>query len=160
MEVMKIEELLLFLGTALIFMELFVPGGVAGTIGFVLVLYAIAGLTNSMTTFIVGLVIFIGLVSGAIYVLVKVIPKDKIKIKLILHRQLDSESGYNSNPLQDKSLEGQRGITISVLKPSGKIKIAGDIYYVSSEDKFIEKDKQVEIVKVSGNQILVREVGR
>lgn len=160
MEVMKIEELLLFLGTALIFMELFVPGGVAGTIGFVLVLYAIAGLTNSMATFIVGLVIFIGLVSGAIYVLVKVIPKDKIKNKLILHRQLDSESGYNSNPLQDKSLEGQRGITISVLKPSGKIKIAGDIYYVSSEDKFIEKDKQVEIVKVSGNQILVREVGR
>ena len=160
MEVIRIEGLLIFIGTALIFAELFIPGGIAGTIGFVMVFYAIASLTNSLATMVFGILAFLILIGLLVYFLLKVIPQDKIKNKLILNRELDSDSGYNSNILQDKSLEGQRGITISVLKPTGKIKIAGQIYYVISEDKFIEKDKQVEVVKVDGNKILVREVGR
>lgn len=156
----KIEEIILLLGTVLIFAELFIPGGIAGTIGFLMVIYAMAGLTSSIQALVISLILFILLVGFLIYILIKVIPKDRINNKLILNRELDSESGFNSNVIPNKELEGQRGITITVLKPTGKIKISGEIYYVISDDKYIDKDRQVEVIKVEANKILVREVGK
>lgn len=152
------EEILLIIGALLIFLELFIPGGVAGTIGVIIVFYAIFQLTNSIMGLLIGLLIFASLMVLAIYILLKLVSKDKLHNKLILNSVLNSDAGFNSNKVQSDELIGQRGITISVLKPSGKIKIAGEIYYVSSDDKFIDKDKQVEIVKVENNKILVREV--
>lgn len=152
------NEFLLILGALLVVLELFIPGGVAGTIGALIALYAITQLTNSLLGLAIGIVIFLVLIGIVIYILLKLVSEDKIQNKLVLKSTLNADSGFNSNKLKDNDMVGQRGITISVLKPAGKIKIAGEIYYVMSDDKFIDKDKQVEIVKVENNEMFVREV--
>lgn len=152
------NEILLVIGAALVILELFIPGGVAGTIGALISLYAITQLTDSMLGLTIGILAFLAFIGLVVYILLKLVSKDKFHNKLILNLALDSDSGFNSNKVQKTDMIGQRGITISVLKPAGKIKIAGEIYYVMSEDKFIDKDKQVEIVKVVNNEIFVREV--
>lgn len=152
------HETLLIIGALLILLELFIPGGVAGTIGAILALYAITQLTHSMAGLIIGILLFLIFLGIVIYILLKLVSQDKINNKLILNSALNSDAGFNSNKIQNSEMIGQRGVTISVLKPAGKIKIAGEIHYVMSEDKFIDKDKQVEIVKVENNEIFVREV--
>lgn len=154
-----IEQILLVIGGLLIIAELFIPGGIVGSIGAVLVFFSLAALTDSLAGLVLGIALFIALMSLIIYVLLKLIPRDKFKNTLILNSELRSEDGFMSNESYTHLL-GQRGITISILRPSGKIKIAGEIYNVSSDDKFIEKDRQVIVSEVIGSKILVREVGR
>lgn len=140
----------------MIIAELFVPGGIVGSIGAVLVFFSLAAMTKSLGELIIGLLLFIACIGLVIYVLLKLIPKERFKNTLILDSQLKPEevhSGENVSPLM-----GQQGITISILRPSGKIKIGEAIYNVSSDDKFIEKDKKVIVVVVEGTKILVREV--
>lgn len=156
---MTIEQFLLVIGGLLIIAELFIPGGVSGTIGAVLVFFSLASLTDSFGELMLGLALFIAFIGLVIYILLKIIPREKFKNTLILNLELNSEEGFTSNESHQQLL-GQRGVTISILRPSGKIKIAGEIYYVSSDDKFIEKDKQVIVVNVDGNKIFVREVGK
>lgn len=154
-----IEQILLIIGGLLILAELFVPGGIVGSIGAVLVFFSLTLLTDSLAELLMGIVLFIALMSLIIYVLLKLIPKDRFRNTLILNSELKTEEGFMSNASYEHLL-GQRGITISILRPSGKIKIAGEIYNVSSDDKFIEKDRQIIVSEVNGNKIMVREVGR
>lgn len=151
------EALLLF-GALLIILELFIPGGVAGTIGALLAFYAIAQITSSVQSLIIAVIVFLSVSGCILYFLGQLISKDKINNRLILKSKLDSESGFNSNAKPDADMIGKRGITISVLRPAGKIKIAGEIYFVISEDKYVDKDKQVEVVRFENNEIIVREV--
>ncbi|MDO4711556.1 MAG: NfeD family protein [Peptostreptococcaceae bacterium] len=155
----SIEQALLIIGGLLIIAELFVPGGIVGSIGAVLVFFSLASLTDGLGELLLGIALFIALIGVIVYILLKLIPRDRFKNTLILNSELNSDEGFSSNENYDHLL-GQRGITITILRPSGKIKIAGEIYYVSSEDKFIEKDKQIIVIGVEGGKILVREVGR
>lgn len=155
----SIEQVLLVLGALLIIAELFIPGGIIGSIGAVLVFFSLASLTDSLGELFLGIVLFIAFIGLVIYLLLKLIPRERFKNTLILNSELNSQEGFSSNGNYDY-LMGQRGISITILRPSGKIRIAGEIYYVSSEDKFIEKDKQVLVVGVEGSKIFVREVGR
>ncbi len=152
-----IEIGLLILGFFLIIAELFLPGGIAGSLGAVLVFFSLTALTDSFGELLLYIAIFIACVSLIIYILYKLIPREKFRNTLILSSRLNQESGFSSNA-DYSHLMGQMGITITILRPSGKIRVAGEIYYVSSEDKFIEKDKQVIVVGVEGSKILVREV--
>lgn len=124
-----------------------------------MVFFSLASLTDSLGELFLGIALFIALIGVIIYILLKLIPRDRFKNTLILNSELNSEEGFSSNESYDHLL-GQRGVTITILRPSGKIKVAGEIYYVSSEDKFIEKDKQIIVIGVEGGKILVREVGR
>lgn len=155
----SIEQVLLVLGALLIIAELFIPGGIIGSIGAVLVFFSLASLTDSLGELFLGIMLFIAFIGLVIYLLLKLIPRERFKNTLILNSELNSQEGFSSNGNYDY-LMGQRGISITILRPSGKIRIAGEIYYVSSEDKFIEKDKQVLVVGVEGSKIFVREVGR
>ena len=145
------------LGGLLIIAELFVPGGIVGSIGAVLVFFSLAALTDSLGELILGLLLFVACIGLIIYVLLKLIPKDRFKNTLILDRQLKPEEILSSNEAYNP-LIGQQGVTISILRPSGKIKIGDTTYNVSSDDKFIEKDREVIVVGVEGTKILVREV--
>ncbi len=152
-----IEQALLILGGFLIIAELFVPGGIVGSIGAVLVFFSIASLTDSVGELLLGIALFIACMSLLIYILLKLIPKERFKNTLILKSELNSEEGFSSN--EDYNyLVGQKGVTITVLRPSGKIRVAGEIFYVSSEDKFVEKDKLVSVVAVEGSKVLVRPI--
>ena len=67
----------------------------------------------------------------------------------------ESTQGYTSNFITG-SVTGKRGITQTVLRPSGKVSIDGTIYDAYSRGEYIEKGFPVVVVSVSGSSLQVR----
>lgn len=57
-----------------------------------------------------------------------------------------------------RSLVGQEGTAVTVLRPAGKAKLNGRLLDVVSDGPFIPADRRIEVVAVSGNRVVVREI--
>ena len=55
-------------------------------------------------------------------------------------------------------LIGSRGTTVSVLRPSGAAEIEGTRFTVVTEGSFLAPNMPIEVVKVQGSRIVVREI--
>jgi len=151
------NNLLLSIGIALIFAELFVPGGILGTVGVITVVWSLSLMTDTFLGLMLAILVSFIIIGIAIYILIKLIPKEKIKNTLILTSSLNRNEGYSTS----KNLQaymGKVGISESTLRPTGKAKIEGNIIDVVSEDKLIEKGKMVKVTYVDGTKVLVREI--
>jgi membrane-bound serine protease (ClpP class) len=153
------ETLILFvLGIGLIILEFFLPGGIAGIIGFVAILASLFLATDNVVYMGISLLIAIGVSILASILMVKVFGK-KMKIfkKIILTDSTNTESGYISNKSRTE-LVGLEGYTLTALRPSGTVIIEDERIDVVSEGAYIEKNKKVRIVKAEGARIVVREI--
>ncbi|HUG92902.1 MAG TPA: NfeD family protein [Planctomycetaceae bacterium] len=173
-----LEVLLFLLGTALIVLEVFViPGfGVFGVFGGLLVLASLvlAGqtftglpsedvrhLTRTMTTVSLS----IAAVVAIAVVLNRYLPHMPMFNRMMLGPAASashSEAGLRLRPdlagLGDQHpLLGQVGQTVSALRPAGKVQIGDEFVDVVSEGPFIDAGRRVEIVKITGNRVVVRE---
>ena len=151
------NSLFLGIGIALIFAELFVPGGVLGTVGAIMVIWALTLMTDTFIGLLLAILVSFAIIGIIIYILIKIIPKERMRNTLILSSSLNKDEGYiSSKDLQ--SYTGKVGIAESTLRPTGKAKIEGRILDVVSEDKLIEKGKMVKVTYVDGTKVLVREM--
>ena len=151
------NSLFLGIGIALIFAELFVPGGVLGTVGAIMVIWALTLMTDTFIGLLLAILVSFTIIGIIIYILIKIIPKERMRNTLILSSSLNRDEGYiSSKDLQ--SYTGKVGIAESTLRPTGKAKIEGRILDVVSEDKLIEKGKMVKVTYVDGTKVLVREM--
>ncbi len=66
--------------------------------------------------------------------------------------------GWSSPMERDRQLIGQTGIATSVLRPAGKAQIAGRFVDVVSEGPYIPQGSSIEVVEVTGNRVVVRQV--
>jgi membrane-bound serine protease (ClpP class) len=53
---------------------------------------------------------------------------------------------------------GNVGISMTVLRPSGKAKFNGKTYIVDADNQFIEKDMNIKIINIQGNKIVVDKI--
>ena len=151
------NSLFLGIGIALIFEEVFVPGGVLGTVGAIMVIWALTLMTDTFIGLLLAILVSFTIIGIIIYILIKIIPKERMRNTLILSSSLNKDEGYiSSKDLQ--SYTGKVGIAESTLRPTGKAKIEGRILDVVSEDKLIEKGKMVKVTYVDGTKVLVREM--
>ena len=151
------NSLFLGIGIALIFAELFVPGGVLGTVGAIMVIWALTLMTDTFIGLLLAILVSFTIIGIIIYILITIIPKERMRNTLILSSSLNKDEGYiSSKDLQ--SYTGKVGIAESTLRPTGKAKIEGRILDVVSEDKLIEKGKMVKVTYVDGTKVLVREM--
>ena len=161
------EELLLVaIGVALLAAEIFViPGfGVAG-IGGILALAAGLGLTligaGATASAIIGafgrvaISILLALVGGL--VLLRLLPRLPVGRRLVLETELDAEKGYTSEPERDRLQLGRTGTALSPLRPAGVADIDGSRVDVVSDGDFIDAGAAIEVTRVDGNRIVVRE---
>lgn len=164
------EIIIFIIGLILIAIEIFaIPGfGVTGITGIVLV---IAGLTLSMidnfifelnfgrailvvfrALSIVMISITIALVLS-LYFTKKVIGNSRI-LGIALKAEQRSSEGYVS--FDDKTaLIGTTGITITMLRPSGKVEIEGEIYDSMSESGYINPGVKVKVLRCETGQLYV-----
>ncbi|MBD0403311.1 nodulation protein NfeD [Flammeovirga sp. EKP202] len=166
------ELLIIGIGFILILLEVFVvPGfGVTGISGIIL---TIAGLTLVMLendfldfTFVPGAKIATALISVTAALLVgssgmfffghKLLGSSLMK-GVILENDMTADKGYTADFLVS-SFVGSTGVTHSVLRPSGKVKIDNKVYDATSEGDFIGKDVPVEVVEQNGSSLRVREI--
>ena len=167
------EIILFVIGVILVIIEIFViPGfGIVGITGIVCM---VLGLTLSLISsipsgspidlpeshnfikafFTVIISVIISLIIS-IYLGSKLITSS-IFSKLILNATQESNQGYISADFIEKNLIGKKGITFTVLRPSGKVDIEGEIYDAAAENGFIEKGENVEVIRYESSQVFVR----
>ncbi|MCA9056251.1 MAG: hypothetical protein KDA75_20620, partial [Planctomycetaceae bacterium] len=168
-----LEVVLFMLGLACLAIELFlIPGfGVFGVAGGMLVLGSLvmAGVTLSdldrgvalsqsfSTAKTLGLAIICTI--GAGMVLSHYLPKMPLFSSMILSPPTLSENPYasTSTPRPDpRGLTGQQGVAFTMLRPSGKIRVHGELLDAVSNAGYIAAGTPIEIMEVASNRMIVR----
>ena len=165
---------LFILGVILIGVELFViPGfGVAGVGGILLVL---TGLVLSMidniifdyhfqweqafravlqSFLIVAVSVFAALVLS-LYLSKRLLTSSGRFSQLVLDSTQQKDEGYIGVDSAQKQLVGKKGTAHTVLRPSGKVLVEGEIYDARSEIGFIDKGEAVQVIEYGTSQLVV-----
>jgi membrane-bound serine protease (ClpP class) len=162
------EELLLAgAGIILLALELFVvPGfGIAGVLGIIAIL---AGLILSlvgagdrsevilMAAGRVGFSLLLALIASL--VLLRFLPRLPFGRRLMLETGLGAGHKYGSAPDSDQRWLGKKGRASSALRPAGIAEIEGERVDVVSDGELIDAGQLIEVTRVDGNRIVVRQV--
>jgi membrane-bound serine protease (ClpP class) len=142
----------------LLLVEAMMPGfGVAGISGVILVLVSIVLISSSFYQAILILIATIAVTALIVIALYKMgYGKGYIK-SMVLNTEQKNDQGYVS--AQDyKNLLGMKGISVTPLRSAGSVLINGKKIDAVSEGEFIEKDKEVEVIKVEGSRVIVRAI--
>lgn len=164
------EILALFVGIVLIILELFViPGfGVAGVSGIALTVTSLVliMLNNDFFNFdfvplgdiVVALFAAVGGLTGGVMLLFIAGPKltrSQAFRNIALTDTQEKEQGYTSN-LFPSDIVGQRGEAYTVLRPGGKVMIAGNIYDAYTRGEFIDRGEPIEVLAAEGTSLRVK----
>ena len=85
----------------------------------------------------------------------KILPKTPMGKHLVLSNTESSDKGYTSSQL-DKRLIGKTGIALTVLRPSGIVRLENKKYQAVTQGDFIEKDETIEVISIKGIQVVVK----
>ena len=144
---------LLVLGAILLFLEILLPGMIAGIIGFVCLMAAvILGYRDfgyQTGSLILGGVL-VGLVIGVFFWL-KFFPGSRIARRFI------SQSSTGELGVARPELLNGTGVALSQLRPSGTATINGQRVDVVTEGGLIERGAAIKVVAVEGARVVVRE---
>lgn len=150
-----LECILYFGGMALIMMDILLfMTGVAAMAGMVAVLTGLFFTFGSNLEALYILAAAIVIASAGAYFLIGHLSRSRLWDRMTLKAQLTGQEGFRASSQKLKIYEGKQGITLSVLRPAGKIQIDGQILDAQSEGSFIEKGEKV-IVKRAENSYLI-----
>lgn len=165
------EIIIFIIGLGLLALEIFViPGfGVAGISGIILIVtglvlslvgnigfdFSLVPMTEFLTRFsIVIFSIFISVLIG-IYLSKQILTHNTFG-HLALSTVQNASEGYTVARSEEKNLIGETGITLTILRPSGKVKINDNVYDAVSLTSYIEKGETVEVVNYENTNLVVR----
>lgn len=150
-----IIAILILVGLLMLLLEILViPGaGVAGIVGFVLMVagvwvsYTKVGTQEGHITLAVTMALNIVIIIMAL--------RSKTWNKAMLKTSIDGKA----RTIDNKDLKvGSKGKTISRCAPMGKAVFDNQFYEVSSYSDFIDQEKDIEIIKISGNKIFIKQI--
>ena len=165
------EVLAFIVGLVLIALEIFViPGfGIAGISGIMLVLI-------SLTLSVIDNVVFEFEGIGALLTVAKVFARILITVLvsfflslwlskkvgtsnffkgIALASEQNKTDGYIGIDTHQKDMIGKSGIAYTVLRPSGRVKIEGEIFDAKAEIGFIDKNDPVKVIRDEAGQLYV-----
>ena len=164
------EILVFIVGVLLIALELFViPGfGITGILG---ILFSVAGMVLVMLendffdfSMVSGFdvaqafaIVLVGVIGGFVLIFLggaKLVESRYFK-KITLQQSFTTSKGYTSKFSLTPML-GKTGIAYTVLRPSGKIDIGGEIYDAYTRGDFIEQGADIEVIDDSSSILKVK----
>ena len=155
--------ILIALGLILLLVEIFIlPGfGAAGIPGIICILGGSAWIIVQTRDWTLGLsvagvtiIITIPLAVLAFWLM----PRTKVGKTIILNTTERSEDGFQAPSKELEKLIGKSGTAITPLRPAGAAMIQGIRVDVVSQGDFIAKDSEIEVVRVEGNRVVVRDL--
>jgi len=157
MELTQLFIILVLAGLFLMGIEIFVPGGVLGTLGTITLIAAIgvgfmAFGPQQGTMAALGILVFLGI---SIFFWMTFVPKTRLGKTLTLST---STAGYSSAAVSLRNLMGLEGEAVTPLGPSGLVKIDGKRLDAVAESNWIEAGARIRVVHVVGNHLTVREI--
>jgi membrane-bound ClpP family serine protease len=154
--------LLLFLGLALVSIEVFVPSG--GILGFLAIVSLTAGIVlafyhRGAETGFLFLTLTAVAVPLALVLAFRYWPKTPMGRRLLL----DVPSGHEVLPDSPRrqhlrQLVGKTGVAKSVMMPSGAVVIEGHTIDALSEGIPIDAGQRIKVIEVRGTRVLVRPI--
>lgn len=152
---MQLFIILLLAGIMMICAEIFIPGGVLGTLGVMSMIGAIfmayylwGAAKGSLAALLI--ILLMGISLGIWIVL---FPHTRLGKALTVNRNLSD--AHSSNEAL-RNLTGKTGKAVSDLRPGGIALIDGKRIDVVSEGGMIDKDGPVRVIKVEGSKVVVR----
>ena len=156
---LSIFVLLLFIGgLALIGLEMFIPGGIVGTVGIITVVYAIIYVNKS--TYYIAFILVVSLILAVIlyYVNRNVFHKKLMFLdRLVLNDSISTEDGYVASESRVE-LVGKKLIAYTDLRPAGVAILDNEKLDVVTDGDFIEKGNKIEVIRVEGMRIVVKKI--
>ena len=142
-------------GIILIGIEIFVPGGILGLIGSMFLLSSLI-ICFIEFGFRIGIYYLTVLACAVMIVIILVM---KFAHLLPVRKKLFLNANEKNMKVKIDNLDllvGKQGTAYTVLRPTGKILIGGKRYEAITEGAFIQKNRQIEIIRIEGNNIIVR----
>lgn len=142
----------LVVGLILLFTEIaVVPGfGVAGALGLLALAGGAIAAWTELGPFWGGLTGAVSVVAAG--VMMVWLPKSRVGRKMVLeHSQAEAISQ------EDRSgLLGRRGITVTPLRPIGRVRFGSEEVDVMTEGEYVDSNQEVEVMSVEGPRVVVR----
>ena len=145
-------------GLIAILCEIFIPGGIMGIIGVLLILASVItafrylGADGGLIMLVIAAVLgpltwFFGL---------SMFPKSPLGKYLTLKASAKPEEGYRPLDFDLQELVGREGVAVTTLRPSGIAEIEKKRYQVVTQGEIVDKETTIKVVKVEENEIVVR----
>ena len=149
--------ILMVAGLMLVGAEVFVPGGVIGTIGGLCLLAAVSVGFKAFGPEIGSLIAFatVILMGIVMYLWIRIFPKTKMGRKMTVSH---SEADYRAPSESLAGLVGHTGIASTPLRPGGFATIDGRRVDVISDVGMLDSGVEVRVVRVEGFRVLVKPV--
>ncbi len=139
-------------GFGLVFLEMFIPGWVAGTAGYAALALAVYVAWVAVSP-VLSVVLALGGAVGIPFILRWGMDRAALK------SELSAAAGYvAADPAGMERFVGKQGTAATVLRPSGAVEVEGERYDARSERGIVEKGSPVEIVRIEGSEMVVRNV--
>lgn len=141
------------IGLLAIYIEFFLPGGILGIIGGIMIFWSYYAMLTSGAGGVETLLFILGTLAILVllikYALWK-IPRDKDGIYLA-----GDQEGYRSSSF-DKTAIGKEGIAETDLKPGGFIEVEGNRHAAISLTGYIEKGNKIKVISGEGESLMVK----
>lgn len=149
---------LIAIGFLLAVIEIFLPGGIFGVIGTILIISGVIGAALTYGSS-VALPLGFGCLMASVVLFafwVNIFPKSWIGKKINLEAQITRDAGYVSQPKGLDDLLGKKGVALTDLRPAGVAMIEQKRTDVVTEGMFIEKGTEIVVASVDSNRVVVR----
>ena len=145
--------LIFLLGVGLLIFEVFIPGfGIVGILGILMIIASFFLTLGGGVDAIQWVAFSLLLTAVGIYVLGKYLPNSGVYKRLILK----SNSTVSEQAIMGKAaLLGHEGMTITMMRPAGKVKIDELTYDALTVGDFLQADVPIVVTKVVGKKIYV-----
>lgn len=145
---------LLLTGLILVGAEIFVPGGVLGTIGGLALIGSIVVAFIEFDPTTAGYITLgiMALTASAIYIWSRYFPQSPIGKKMFISNSLKD---FRSTEDDLEQLIGKKGKALCALQPGGFALIDGKRIDVITQGEMIDKDESVEVVDTESNRVVV-----
>lgn len=149
---------LIIMGLSFLFLEIFIPGGILGIAGIVLLSTGIFLTADYPLQGVAYVSVFL-LVLGLLIILSFRIPSTRRFWKRFsLNTKQSNEEGYVAPTVDLQSYVGSEGIALSPLRPAGTADFNGKRLDVVTEGGFIDINSPVKVIAVEGTRVIVRKI--
>lgn len=152
----NVSIFLQFLGILVIIAEIILPSGgilsilATGLFGYSLYIVFTQISSSAGMVFIIADLIMVPVL---VYFGLKFLAKSPVTLR----KKLSREEGVTSQSLDQNAYLGRQGITVSDLRPSGVAIVDDERLDVVTRGEYVEKQTEIIVIAVRGNQIVVKE---
>lgn len=135
---------ILVIGLLLVYSEFFLPGGVMGTVGGILIVVSTVvfasnsnGILPALLFIVLALLALAGVIRLALWRIQQAAPEHSVFLR-------DDQAGFVASRF-DQEVVGQDGEAVSDLKPSGHVLVSGKRYQAVSQSGYVTKGTAIRV---------------